>query len=106
MLNEDCHPTAIQAVSDLVAVGCAETLIAQGVKIPEEISIAGFGNVLTAEFYRVPLTTVRQPKYRLGIAAVEAMMHLIRGEQISPKRLAAELIERKSTAVPRQEIPA
>jgi DNA-binding LacI/PurR family transcriptional regulator len=101
MLNEDIHPTAIQAVSDLVAIGCAETLLAQGVKIPGEISIVGFGNVLTSEYYRVPLTTVRQPKYRLGVAAVEAMMALLRGGQIQTKRLAAELVERKSTAAPR-----
>jgi len=100
MLNEDCHPTAIQAVSDLVAIGCAETLLAQGLKIPEDISIAGFGNVLLAEFYRVPLTTVRQPKFRLGIAAMEVMMSLLRGESVQTKRLSAEMIERKSTAPP------
>ena len=101
MLNEGCHPTAIQAVSDLVAIGCAETLLAQGLKIPENISVVGYGNILLAEFYRVPLTTVSQPKYRLGVSAVEAMMGLLRGENISARRLAAEFVERKSTAAPR-----
>lgn len=101
-LNENCPATAIQAVSDLVAIGCAETLVSQGVRIPEDISLAGFGNVLAAEYFRVPLTTVRQPKFRLGIAAVDAMMSLLRGEKIQPKRLTAELIERKSTAPPRK----
>jgi DNA-binding LacI/PurR family transcriptional regulator len=57
--------------------------------------------VLAAEYFRVPLTTVRQPKFRLGIAAVDAMISLIRGEKIQPKRLTAELIERKSTAPPK-----
>jgi LacI family transcriptional regulator len=103
MLNEDVRPTAIQAVSDLVAIGCAETLLAQGLKIPDDISIVGFGNVLTSEYYRVPLTTVRQPKYRLGIAAVEAMMALLRGGQIQTKRLAAELVTRKSTGPAKTE---
>jgi LacI family transcriptional regulator len=101
MLNESCNATAIQAVSDLVAVGCAETLLAQGIKIPGDISIVGFGNVLTAEFFRVPLTTIRQPKFRLGIAAVEIMMNLIRGEKTQSTRLTAELIERESTAPPK-----
>ena len=101
MLNEDCHPTAIQAVSDLVAIGCAETLMAQGIKIPEDISLVGFGNILTTEYYRVPLTTIRQPKYRLGLAAVDMMMGLIRGEKVQTRRLPAELAERKSTAPPR-----
>jgi LacI family transcriptional regulator len=101
MLNEGVHPTAIQAVSDLVAIGCAETLLAQGLRIPQDISMVGFGNVLTAEFYRVPLTTVRQPKFRLGIAAVETMMDLIHGVKVQSKRLPAELVERKSAAPPK-----
>jgi DNA-binding LacI/PurR family transcriptional regulator len=102
MLNEGCQPTAIQAVNDLVAIGCAETLLSQGIKIPDDISIAGFGNVLTAEYYRVPLTTVRQPKHRLGVAAVEKMMKLIRGEPVEIKRLPAEVEVRKSTAPPKK----
>jgi DNA-binding LacI/PurR family transcriptional regulator len=43
---------------------------------------------------------VRQPKFRLGVAAMEAMKSLLRGEQIQTKRLSAEIVERKSTAVP------
>jgi LacI family transcriptional regulator len=101
MLNEGCQPTAIQAVSDPVAIGCAETLLQQGLKIPGDLSVAGFGNILTAEFYRVPLTTVRQPKYRLGIAALEAMLNLIRGERAVSRRLPAELVVRQSTAPPK-----
>ena len=101
MLNEGCQPTAIQTVSDPVAIGCAETLLQQGLKIPGDLSLAGFGNILTAEFYRVPLTTVRQPKYRLGIAALEAMVTLIRGEKAVSRRLPAELVVRQSTSPPK-----
>lgn len=101
MLNEGCKATAVQAVNDLVAIGCADALLSQGLKIPEDISVVGFGNVLTAEFFRVPLTTVRQPKFRMGIAAVEMMMSLIRGESVQSKRLPAELVERKSSAPPK-----
>jgi len=61
----------------------------------------GFGNILTAEYFRVPLTTLRQPKYRLGMAAVEVMMNLLKGQRVETKRLSAELIERKSTAPPK-----
>ena len=101
MLNEGCHPTAVQARQRPVAIGCAETLLQQGLKIPGDISVAGFGNILAAEFYRVPLTTVSQPKYRLGIAAVETMMNLIRGEKAVSRRLPAELVLRQSTAAPK-----
>ena len=103
MLNEGGRPTAIQAVSDLVAIGCAETLLQQGLKIPGDISLVGFGNILAAEFYRVPLTTISQPKHRLGIAAIETLMNLIQGKSVQPKRLAAELVLRQSSAAPRLE---
>jgi LacI family transcriptional regulator len=101
MLNENCNATAVQSVNDLVAIGCADALLSQGLKIPDDISIVGFGNILLTEHFRVPLTTVRQPKFRLGIAAVEMMMSLIRGESVQSKRLAAELVERKSSAPPK-----
>ncbi len=105
LVNEGCDATAIQAVNDLVAIGCANTLMSQGVRVPQDVSIAGFGNVLLAEHCRVPLTTVRQPKYRLGIAAVEAMLQLLRGQRPEPKRLPAELLIRASTAPPPSSPP-
>ena len=105
MLNESCKATAVQAVNDLVAIGCAETLLSQGLRIPDDISVAGFGNVLTSEYFRVPLTTIRQPKFRLGMAAMDLMTTLLRGQPVETKRLSAELIERKSTAPPKAVTP-
>jgi LacI family transcriptional regulator len=100
MANEKSDATAIQAVNDLVAIGCASTLLDQHVRIPQDLSIAGFGNVLMAEHFRVPLTTVRQPKFRLGTAAVDTMMQLLAGQRPDPRRLPAELVVRDSTAPP------
>jgi LacI family transcriptional regulator len=100
MLNEGCQFTAVQAVNDLVAIGCAETFMGQGLKIPKDISIAGFGNILASEHFRVPLTTVRQPKYRLGTAAMETMHRLLRRDRTESRRLPAELVARESTGAP------
>jgi DNA-binding LacI/PurR family transcriptional regulator len=97
ILNESCEATAVQATSDLVAVGCADALLNQGIRIPEDMSVVGFGNILTSEYFRVPLTTIRQPKFRLGLAAVDAMLHLLRHQPAESKRLPAELIVRAST---------
>jgi LacI family transcriptional regulator len=97
MLNESPNATAIQAVNDLVAVGAANLLLNQGVRIPLEASVVGFGNVLMSEHFRVPLTTVRQPKLRLGAAAVESMVRLFKGEQVGTKRLPAEIVVRESS---------
>ena len=97
MINESSDATAVQAVNDVVAVGCAEALLSQGFKIPQDISVAGFGNILLGAHFRVPLTTTRQPKYRLGSAAVDAMVELLRGHRPESRRLPAELIVRAST---------
>jgi len=98
LLNENCEASAVQAVNDLVAVGCARALMQQGLRIPQDISVAGFGNIRVSEHFRVPLTTVRQPKYRLGIAAMETMLKVLRRDRVEPRRLPAELIIRESTA--------
>lgn len=100
VVNEGVRFSAVQAVNDLVAIGAAEILLGQGVRIPQECSVVGFGNIPLAEYFRVPLTTVRQPKYRLGAAAVEAMLMLRRGETPTGVRLPAEVILRSSTAPP------
>ena len=100
MLNEGADATAVQAVNDLVAIGAANIFLNQGIKIPEELSIVGFGNVLLSEYFRVPLTTIRQPKFRLGVAAMNSMLNLMRGERPEPKRLPAEMVVRASTAAP------
>jgi DNA-binding LacI/PurR family transcriptional regulator len=100
MLKEGVQATAVQAVNDLVAIGAANTLLDHGVRIPEEVSVVGFGNVLTSSFFRVPLTTVRQPKHSMGIAAMEMLQALIRGEQPESRRLATSLLVRESTARP------
>ena len=99
-LQESTGATAVQAVNDMVAIGAANVFLQQGVRIPEALSITGFGNVLLSEFFRIPLTTVRQPKFRLGVAAMELMLAKLRGEKAESRRMPAELIVRQSTAVP------
>ena len=100
MLNEGAYATAIHAANDMVAIGAARVLLRQGLKVPQDISIVGFGNTLVSELFEVPLTTVRQPKFRLGTAAVDLMHRLLRGERPPAKRLGAELVIRSSTAPP------
>jgi LacI family transcriptional regulator len=100
MLQEAPQVTAVQTVNDLVAIGAANVFLAQGLRIPKDLSLVGFGNVLTSEHFRVPLTTVRQPKLRLGTAAVEIMGKLLRGEKAEPVRLGAELAIRDSSGPP------
>lgn len=106
LLAEQPGATAVQAVNDMVAVGCADVLMKKGVKIPEQMSITGFGNTLLSEHFKVPLTTVSQPKHRLGIAAMESMIELLKGRRPDPRRLPAELVIRASSGTaPASSVP-
>ncbi len=100
MINESTDATAIQAVNDFTAIGCIETLIKQGMRVPADMSVVGFGDILLCRHFCVPLTTLNQPKYRLGTAAVDAMHQLLRGKRPEPKRLPAELVVRESSGTP------
>ena len=100
MLSESPQVTAVQAANDLVAMGAANALLSRGIRIPDDLSLAGFGNFLASEYFRIPLTTIRQPKFRLGTALVETLMLLIRGERPATRRLLGELVARASTAPP------
>jgi len=100
IIRESLGVTAIQAVNDLVAIGAVNALGSQNIAVPDDVSVAGFGNILTAEHARVPLTTAREPKFRLGMAAMEVMQKLLRGEGPEQRVLRAELLVRSSTGRP------
>ncbi|MEO6183327.1 MAG: LacI family DNA-binding transcriptional regulator [Verrucomicrobiota bacterium] len=99
MINESLDVTAVQAVNDLVAIGAANLFLNQGTRIPKDLSIVGFGNILASEYFRVPLTTLRQPKHRMGDAAMDCMIDLLQGKLPESKRLPADLVVRASTAI-------
>jgi DNA-binding LacI/PurR family transcriptional regulator len=100
MLQESPGVTAVQAANDLVAIGAATVFLGQGIRIPHDLSLVGFGNILVSEHFRVPLTTIRQPKLRLGAAAMDSMLKLLSGTRLATKRLGAEIVIRQSAAPP------
>jgi LacI family transcriptional regulator, galactose operon repressor len=75
-------------------------LLDRRVRIPEQMSVVGFGDLLSSACFRVPLTTVHQPKYRLGVAAMNVLIQLTRGQHAEVPRMPMELIVRSSTAGP------
>jgi DNA-binding LacI/PurR family transcriptional regulator len=105
MIDEGCDATAVQAVNDATAVGCIDTFLNQGIKVPEDMSVAGFGNILMSQYCRVPLTTTRQAKYRLGMAAMDSMQQLLQGNRPESKRLPAPVVTRQSTGTPPATVP-
>lgn len=90
--------TALFFDSDYYASDAINVFRSRGVKIPEDISVAGFDDNIYAQLARPALTTVRQSPTEKGRQALKLLMQRIRGEKIpvSCIRLPAELIVRDS----------
>ncbi|MGI4787672.1 MAG: LacI family DNA-binding transcriptional regulator [Janthinobacterium lividum] len=75
-------PTAIFCANDAIAYGCMEVLAGHGLHVPQDISIVGFDDSLTARMTAPPLTTVRQPLRQMGHAAVELLLPRIESKNL------------------------
>ncbi|MEW1911924.1 LacI family DNA-binding transcriptional regulator [Kitasatospora sp. NPDC085895] len=94
-------PTAILALSDILAFGALEALRDLGVDVPGEVSVVGFDDLAEAARTRPALTTVRQDVEAKGRTAAGALLAAIRGEQQPVRRLLpTRLVVRASTAPP------
>lgn len=92
--------TAIFACNDASAYGVCRRLKEYGKRVPEDVSVVGYDDVLYAEMLEVPLTTVRQKVYAMGMEAVRRLTALIRQESAMERSIIfePELIVRNSTA--------
>jgi DNA-binding LacI/PurR family transcriptional regulator len=92
-------PTAVCCYNDMSALGAMRQIRARGLRVPEQISVAGFDDLFFASYMEPALTTVRQPMRSMGQMAMESLFRLMSGEESVPQiRVPAELIVRQSTA--------
>jgi DNA-binding LacI/PurR family transcriptional regulator len=96
-LTEKASFTAVVAHNDSVAIGAADTLFQQGFRIPEDVSVIGFGDGLLAENFRVPLSTIRIPQTQMGETALRMALAMQKGETVQPRQMPVEIIVREST---------
>lgn len=92
-------PSAIFATNDFMAAGVVTAATRRGLKVPEDISIAGFDDSAVVRFLWPPLTTVRQPIRKMAGAAVEYLIAQASGAELPERHaeLASELVVRAST---------
>jgi LacI family transcriptional regulator len=98
-LRVDRNITAIFAGNDVIAFGCIRAMLEKGIRIPEDISIIGFDNVEMSQITSPPLTTIDQPKYETGKAAVEMLLSMMEKDGIrEPEHriIGVRLVERQS----------
>ncbi|WP_299527610.1 LacI family DNA-binding transcriptional regulator [uncultured Streptomyces sp.] len=102
LLRREPDVTAVVAANDTVALGAAAAVREQGLRIPEDISVAGFDDLPFSVDATPALTTVRLPLAEAGARAGRLAM----GTETAPPggvaTIAAELMVRGSTAPPRR----
>ncbi len=102
LLPPNQRPTAILAFNDLFALGVMHSVRAHGLRVPEDISVIGCDDIPMAAYAYPPLTTIDQPKFRIGQLAVSTLIQM---RQDSPEQMGSftlmetPLIIRESTAL-------
>ena len=96
VLGEGVTFTAVLAVNDYVAIGACEVLFSQNMRVPQDVSVMGFGDVRLAKYYRIPLTTIYQSQEELGHLSFAMLMQMIQGSKVEPRILPVQLVKRES----------
>jgi LacI family transcriptional regulator len=97
----DPFPTAIFCGSDAIALGCMEVLAENQIRVPEDVSIVGFDDTLTARITTPQLTTIRQPFRQMGRRSVEVLLPQINPEpsEVNDKRDFRKIGQEESTTL-------
>ncbi|MBU1206965.1 MAG: LacI family transcriptional regulator [Proteobacteria bacterium] len=95
-------PTAVLVINDYSALGALRAAQEMSFKVPEDISIIGFGDVPFASMTDPPLTTIKTPYQQIGYESAAMLLKVTQGKRLAQKHrvLPVELIIRKSTAPP------
>jgi LacI family xylobiose transport system transcriptional regulator len=105
LLNLADPPTAVICGNDLQALGVYEAARRAGLRIPHDLSVIGYDDLVYTRWCGPPMTSVRQPFADMGAAAAQMVRTLAAGGELTPTRveLAATLVVRESTAPPRRD---
>jgi DNA-binding LacI/PurR family transcriptional regulator len=78
---------AIMCANDHTAALLMQTLLARGVRVPQDVRIAGIDDVKYASFLPIPLTTLHQPCDEIGMAAMSAMLERVNNPQLPARSI-------------------
>lgn len=93
-------PDGVFCYNDPVAIGAMKAILQSGLKVPQDIAVVGAGNVLHSDFLAIPLTTIDQAAFRIGVLAAELLLERILSKRsLRPKKvlIPPRLVEREST---------
>jgi DNA-binding LacI/PurR family transcriptional regulator len=105
LLSLPTPPTAIFVANNEMMAGALFAVRERGIKVPRDLSLIGFDDARWAEYSDPPLTVVSQPTEAMGQKAAELLLGRLRGARLAKTVVfEPQLIVRRSTAAPRQEI--
>lgn len=92
------HPDAVFAASDIMAIGALRALREANLCVPKDVAVIGYDDVPLANMTEPPLTTIRQSIQKMGAAAVETLIEIIRHPEKGPQHIIVdtELVIRES----------
>ena len=96
LLDQGSAPDAVFGASDLIAIGAMRAIQSRGLRVPEDIAVAGFDNIPMANFVSPGLTTVLQDTKQAGESLVKTLIHQINNEPAASQMLPARLVIRRS----------
>ncbi|WP_099159565.1 LacI family DNA-binding transcriptional regulator [Virgibacillus ndiopensis] len=97
LLNLADRPTAVFAVSDILAIGALKEININDLRVPQDIAIVGFDKISFSNMTHPTLTTVAQPMYKMGCLSVNMLINKIRGKKVDSIVMDHELVIRQST---------
>jgi DNA-binding LacI/PurR family transcriptional regulator len=92
------RPTALFAVTDVLALGVLDASSRTGIEVPTELSVVGFDDIGEAAASTPPLTTISQSLFEQGRLSAGVVIDLLAGREPAPPRITTELMVRASTA--------
>ncbi len=100
IFKERVLPTAIVCSNDLTAIGAMKAFKANGIEVPDDISVIGLDNIKLTEIVSPTLTTIGLERYKIGKVAMELLLNRIKNKKLSKQTciFKTKLIIRESTS--------
>jgi len=93
------HFTAVVCSSDEIAIGIMNSFTDNGINVPEDVSVVGYGNIREGKFVRPQLTTIGEPYYDVGAVGMRMLIKTIKGDRTQQGLMELPFTIEKRTSV-------
>jgi len=90
--------TAVLAMSDMMAMGITRALHEMGLRVPQDVSVAGFDGTVMGRYYVPSIASVRQPTEEIARKSVELLCDMLEGGQAQHIKVGYSMVEGESVA--------